>query len=124
VLCAAHKSLKNMVQLSLKAEETAPQPLIETATLDVQGMKCAGCVKAVERQLTQQSGVVSACVNLITEVAVITYETDAIQPETLAEKLTKVGFPSDIRPSLGLTPQQINLNQSQRRQEEAKQQKK
>ncbi|MGB5595763.1 MAG: heavy metal translocating P-type ATPase [Crocosphaera sp.] len=112
-----------MVQLSLKAEETAPQPLIETATLDVQGMKCAGCVKAVERQLTQQSGVVSACVNLITEVAVITYETDAIQPETLAEKLTKVGFPSDIRPSLGLTPQQINLNQSQRRQEEAKQQK-
>ncbi len=112
-----------MVQISLKAEETAPQPLIETATLDVQGMKCAGCVKAVERQLTQQSGVVSACVNLITEVAVITYETDAIQPETLAEKLTKVGFPSDIRPSLGLTPQQINLNQSQRRQEEAKQQK-
>ena len=112
-----------MLQLSLKAEETAPQPLIETATLDVQGMKCAGCVKAVERQLTQQSGVVSACVNLITEVAVITYETDAIQPETLAEKLTKVGFPSDIRASLGLTPQQINLNQSQRRQQEAKQQK-
>ncbi|MGB5769160.1 MAG: heavy metal translocating P-type ATPase [Crocosphaera sp.] len=112
-----------MVQLSLKAEETAPQPLIETATLDVQGMKCAGCVKAVERQLTQQSGVVSACVNLITEVAVITYETDAIQPETLAEKLTKVWFPSDIRPSLGLTPQQINLNQTQRRQEEAKPQK-
>jgi Cu2+-exporting ATPase len=112
-----------MVQLSQKLEETAPLPLVETVTLDVQGMKCAGCVKAVERQLTQQSGVVTACVNLITEVAVITYETASIQPETIAEKLTKVGFPSDIRTSQRLTPQEINLNHRQKREKEAKEQK-
>ena len=112
-----------MIQLSPNPQETVSQHPVETTTLDVQGMKCAGCVKAVERQLTQQSGVVSACVNLITEVAVITYEPTTIEPQTLADKLTKVGFPSDIRASQTLTPQQINDNHSQKREKEAQQQK-
>ncbi|ACB53733.1 cation-transporting P-type ATPase [Crocosphaera subtropica ATCC 51142] len=112
-----------MIQLSSKPESKTPQPSVETVTLDVQGMKCAGCVSAVERQLTQQSGVISACVNLITEVAVIDYEPQTVKPDTLAEKLTKIGFPSDIRSAQTLTPQQVHLNQSQRREEEAKQQK-
>ncbi|MDJ0510953.1 MAG: heavy metal translocating P-type ATPase [Crocosphaera sp.] len=112
-----------MIQLSAKPKETVSKDSVETTTLDVQGMKCAGCVKAVERQLTQQSGVVSACVNLITEIAVITYEPTTIQPQTLADKLTKVGFPSDIRASQTLTPQQIKDNNSQKRKKEAQQQK-
>ncbi|MEA5535315.1 heavy metal translocating P-type ATPase [Crocosphaera sp. XPORK-15E] len=112
-----------MVQLSSKPGETAPQILLETATLDVQGMKCAGCVKAVERQLTQQSGVVSACVNLITEVAVIEYAPETVQPEILAEKLTKVGFPSDVRNTETITAKQTHLNQLQRHKQEAQQQK-
>ena len=74
-------------------------PNIQKIALDVSGMKCAGCVKAVEKQLTQSSGVVSAYVNLITEVAVVEYEAKSIVPETLAERLTKSGFPSELRPS-------------------------
>ncbi|MGK7942010.1 MAG: heavy metal translocating P-type ATPase [Crocosphaera sp.] len=111
-----------MIQLSSNPQESLSQDPVETTTLDVQGMKCAGCVKAVERQLTQQSGVVSACVNLITEVAVITYEPTTIEPQTLADKLTKVGFPSDIRTSQTLTPQQINDNHHQKREKEAQKQ--
>ena len=42
---------------------------LKTATLDGKGMKCAGCVSAVERQLSQNQGVKSAQVNLITEIA-------------------------------------------------------
>lgn len=72
---------------------------LKTIALDVEGMKCAGCVKAVERQLEQNSGVISACVNLITEVAVVEYEATSIAPETLAEKLTKTGFPTQLRQS-------------------------
>ena len=67
-----------MVQLSSPSVATEPKNAIADqdkplaiATLDVQGMKCAGCVSVVERQLTQNSGVVSACVNLVTEVAVV-----------------------------------------------------
>ena len=72
---------------------------LETVVLDVSGMKCAGCVKAVERQLEQNNGVVSACVNLITEVAVVEYQAQSITAETLADKLTQTGFPSQPRAS-------------------------
>jgi Cu2+-exporting ATPase len=33
---------------------------VETITLDVAGMKCAGCISVVERQLGQHPGVVAA----------------------------------------------------------------
>jgi len=84
---------------------------LETLTLDVTGMKCAGCVQAVERQLTQQPGVHSACVNLVTAVAAVEYEQGTVNGAQLAEKLTESGFPSQLRSpeNLGnssLSPQQ------------------
>lgn len=85
-----------MVKVSAKIEEQAQTPL-KTIALDVNGMKCAGCVKAVERQLQQNQGVRSACVNLITEVAVVEYESETIKPENLAQQLTKTGFPTKLR---------------------------
>ncbi|BBA79529.1 cation-transporting P-type ATPase [cyanobacterium endosymbiont of Rhopalodia gibberula] len=88
-----------MVQLSSKTEETPSQLKTETVVLDVYEMKCAGCVKAVERQLSQQSGVISACVNLITEVAVVEYKLGEVQPQALADKLTSLGFPTNLRKS-------------------------
>lgn len=72
---------------------------LKKIALDVGGMKCAGCVKSVERQLEQNSGVISACVNLVTEVAVVEYESQSVAPETLAAKLTKTGFPTQPRKS-------------------------
>lgn len=86
-----------MLQVSSQREEKITQPQLKTVTFDVGGMKCAGCVKAVERQLQQNPGVVSACVNLITEVAVVEYEQGTVEPETLAAKLTRTGFPSQLR---------------------------
>ncbi len=94
---------------------------LKTIALDVGGMKCAGCVKAVERQLEQNSGVVSACVNLITEVAVVEYETQSVAPEALAEKLTKTGFPSQLRASDRSIYQIAQSNQAKRQQQSKKQ---
>ncbi|OKH19750.1 heavy metal translocating P-type ATPase [[Limnothrix rosea] IAM M-220] len=74
-----------------------PQNDAVTTTLDVQGMRCAGCVAAVERQLKQQSGVLTATVNLITEVAVVSYEQEKVAPEAIADKLTAMGFPTQPR---------------------------
>jgi P-type Cu2+ transporter len=70
-----------------------------TIVLDVAGMKCAGCVSAVEKQLIAQTGVKSACVNLLTGVAAIetATATATITPEDLAAKLTARGFPSQPR---------------------------
>lgn len=65
-----------------------------TITLDVGGMKCAGCVQAVEKQLTNQPGVISAVVNLVTHKATVECEVSAVASDSLAEILTQAGFPS------------------------------
>ncbi|MDZ8188135.1 MAG: heavy metal translocating P-type ATPase [Nostoc sp. ChiSLP02] len=76
-------------------------PTLEKIILDVGGMKCAGCVKAVERQLTQHPGVKSACVNLATEVAVVELETGVVDADALAKQLTAGGFPTQPRKANG-----------------------
>jgi P-type Cu2+ transporter len=90
-----------MLQLSAQTPETnAPQqPVdnIKTATLDIEGMKCAGCVTFVEKQLLQNIGTIDARVNLITGVGVIRYDAKSLNPETLTAKLTTKGFPSQLR---------------------------
>ncbi|WP_460200975.1 heavy metal translocating P-type ATPase [Scytonema sp. NUACC21] len=74
-----------------------PVPTLEKITLDVGGMKCAGCVKAVERQLNQHPGVKNACVNLATEVAVVELEIGVTDPDAVAKQLTAAGFPTQPR---------------------------
>ena len=69
---------------------------LETVTIDVEGMMCAGCVSAVSRTLKKQSGVYDAVVNLITEVATVTAE-PSVSGEHLAQVLTQAGFPSTNR---------------------------
>lgn len=99
--------------------QTTLQP-IKTATLDVKGMKCAGCVSAVERQLSQNAGVTSACVNLVTEVAVVEYLPEVVQPENLADKLTDIGFPA--QPRISQTIEQLSQKASNKRETEQKEQ--
>ncbi len=80
------------------APASAPRPdVLDLITLDVSGMKCAGCVKAVENQLKQVPGVTSASVNLVTEVAVVNCTPGQVLPEALAQKLTQAGFPAQSR---------------------------
>lgn len=85
------------MQVSTESPVAPSSPPVETITLDIGGMKCAGCVKAVEQQLVQQSGVISACVNLVTEVAVVECEAGKTDPATLAQTLTNAGFPTQPR---------------------------
>ncbi len=75
------------------------KPIADKITLDVGGMKCAGCVKAVERQLVQYPGVTNVVVNLATEIAVVESLSGVVDPNALAQKITDAGFPSQIRKS-------------------------
>jgi P-type Cu2+ transporter len=85
------------MQVAPKTIESSPKAELETFTLDVEGMKCAGCVKAVENQLVQQPGVVSATVNLVTEVALVKCEVGTVNPAALTKALTEFGFPAQLR---------------------------
>ncbi|NES20685.1 MAG: copper-translocating P-type ATPase, partial [Symploca sp. SIO3E6] len=97
----------------------------EKITLDVTGMKCAGCVSAVERQLNGYSGVIDAQVNLLTEVAVVDCQANTVDPVALAEQLTAKGFPSQPRSSVADTsPSTLpsTLTPAQRQEQEAREQ--
>jgi Cu2+-exporting ATPase len=112
-----------MVQLALPPEKPSAKLVsLEIATLDIQGMKCGSCVSAVERQLKQTPGVDSASVNLVTQVAVVRYDPETVEPQTLAEKLTHVGFPSELRASDLLSWGQRRDQWRDRHQQEQRQQ--
>ncbi|MEB3170182.1 MAG: cation-translocating P-type ATPase [Synechococcaceae cyanobacterium] len=66
--------------------------------LEVDGMKCGGCVRAVEQRLRQQNGVRAASVNLLTRTAWV--ELEPVQPDPLPavlESLAALGFPARPR---------------------------
>ncbi len=106
-----------MVQLSLLSTPTEPNTV--KITLDVGGMKCASCVRTVEKQLTAHPGVKNALVNLVTEVAVVECE-DAVKPIDLANRLTAAGFTTQPRINtsalLAVSDQATQQNQEKRSQ--------
>jgi len=108
------------MQISPETELINQSPPSEILTLDVSGMKCAGCVAAVERQLKQQPGVISARVNLATEVATVECEPGTANGDALAQKLTAGGFASQTRQNR--SQEQLAQQQSDRHRKEIKQQ--
>ncbi|RMF64776.1 MAG: cation-translocating P-type ATPase, partial [Cyanobacteria bacterium J069] len=90
------------MQLIPQPQVAAPPPSDrQILTLDVGGMKCAGCVKAVETALLQQPGVVAATVNLMTEMALVEAEPAGVDGPSLAIALTEAGFPAQLRGATG-----------------------
>ncbi|MDX2241753.1 MAG: heavy metal translocating P-type ATPase [Leptolyngbyaceae cyanobacterium bins.302] len=108
---------------SKNTEAAASEQATRTIALDVTGMKCAGCVRAVEQELQQQPGVISAMVNLATEVATVQYQAEAVTPIDLAKSLTAAGFPSQPRilPGEGTSDAALPNIYTQRRLETRKQ---
>jgi P-type Cu2+ transporter len=88
------------VPIRAASAQASHQQAHQTVTLDVTGMKCAGCVSAVEKQLQQVPGVETAIVNLVTEVATIDCDA-SIDPQLLAQRVTEAGFPSYPRQAAG-----------------------
>ena len=94
---------------------TPAEPLL----LEVEGMKCGGCVRAVEQRLLQTKGVRQASVNLLTRTAWVDLETRSDGPDGVAVdplpallvSLEGLGFQARLR-SQELEP----ASQRQRRQ--------
>jgi P-type Cu2+ transporter len=74
---------------------TTPATL-QKALVNIEGMRCAGCVAAVEKHLLATPGVVSASVNLLTAMAVVEHQPE-LAPIDLTQRLTDKGFPSRLR---------------------------
>ncbi len=103
------------------ADQSAHQNSTETVVLDVEGMMCAGCVSTVEKKLAQCEGVVTATVNLVTEVAAVECRPTA-DPQVIAQTLTAAGYPSQIRPTHGQSALAAETNWLERKQQAQKDQ--
>ncbi len=112
-----------MALLSAKKKTTnSKAEVVDSIILDIEGMKCAACVNAVEKQIKKQNGVVTANVNLITCIASVEYQADLINPQVLADKLTTVGFDTQVRKTEQTYQQQQLKIQAKRIEQEKKQQ--
>ncbi|EDX85646.1 copper-translocating P-type ATPase [Synechococcus sp. PCC 7335] len=90
---ALSKSDSNLpVSPNLSTESAEPQTIV----LDITGMMCAGCVSTVEKKLAQCDGVLTATVNLLTEVAALECLPQA-DGRAIAQALTDAGYPSTLR---------------------------
>jgi P-type Cu2+ transporter len=74
---------------------TTPAPLPK-ALVNIEGMRCAGCVAAVEKHLLATPGVVSASVNLLTAMAVVEHQPE-LAPIDIIQRLADKGFSSRLR---------------------------
>jgi Cu2+-exporting ATPase len=92
----------------------APAPTAGCGVLlDVEGMKCGSCVRAVEQRLRQQAGVRQVSVNLLTRTAWVDLDSDAAGVEPLLSSLRSLGYEARPREEGSLAPNR----QEQRRQQ-------
>ena len=72
-------------------------PVLQTVVLDVEGMKCGGCVRSVERTLLEQPGVERADVNLVSRAAWLDLAETEGSVEAVLQALADRGFPARER---------------------------
>ena len=67
-----------------------------TVTFKILGMTCTMCALTIEKQLSEQQGVVRATVNFALGQAMITYNPDTIAPKQLVQAIKGVGYDVDL----------------------------
>ncbi len=73
-----------------------PHP-VEPLLLEIEGMKCGGCVRAVEQRLLDQPGVRQASVNLLTRTAWVDLASADTDQGALLASLEGLGFHARLR---------------------------
>ncbi|WP_259732764.1 cation-translocating P-type ATPase [Synechococcus sp. CS-1331] len=88
-------------------------PLLEPLLFEIEGMKCGGCVRAVEQRLLGQPGVRQASVNLLTRTAWVDVVSAEASQAALLHSLAGLGFQARLRPSDAELPSRRQRLQSQ-----------
>ena len=73
-------------------KERGYTPVTAQASLSVEGMTCASCVRRVERALQKTDGVLGASVNLATEKATVSYLPDSVNVGRLKTAVRNAGY--------------------------------
>lgn len=78
---------------------TTPTTEIQSLTLGIGGMTCAGCASRIEKVVGGLEGVQKAEVNFGAEQARIDFDSGSINPQTIMDKIDHIGF--EVRKSSG-----------------------
>jgi len=65
---------------------------VDSITLQIGGMHCAGCSSAVEKALSKRDGIVQATVNLSTEKAYVNYNRASISVDEIKRAVEDAGY--------------------------------
>ena len=91
-----HFDQVEMPQLIQAVRGAGYEPLVETATIRVQGMTCASCVARVERAIEALPGVIEATVNLTAESARVEFLPDTLSRERIARAIGDAGYEAEV----------------------------
>ncbi len=87
----------------------------QSILLDIDGMKCGGCVRAVEQTLLEQPNVANASVNLVSRTAWLDFK-DASQPiDSILKALAARGFSAQVKQKSALekaSPSEIDQTEN------------
>jgi len=87
---------------------------LETCTIPVSGMTCAGCSSRVQRTLEQAPGVSAANVNLMTNSATVDYDPLSTTPERLVEAIRETGYGAELPPQGDSTEELLDAQDQSR----------
>ena len=77
----------------------------------VTGLSCASCASNVENKLAGQPGVLSAAVNLASQIATVEYLPSQLRPEDLKQSIVSIGYDLIIDDSANAREELENLQQ-------------
>ncbi|MBA2453766.1 MAG: heavy metal translocating P-type ATPase [Chloroflexia bacterium] len=81
------------------------------ATLPIEGMTCASCVRRVERSLTRVEGVNEANVNLATEKASVVFDPAVTNVDALRAAVEKAGYKVGALPAANPAPGMVQTEE-------------
>ncbi len=80
--------------------------MIQTCSIPVTGMTCAGCSARVQSTLERAPGVASATVNLVTGTATVDFDPAETSPERLVEVIRGTGYGAEL-PRAEASPEEL-----------------
>ena len=86
------KIIESIQNLGYEATDTT----IQKIELNIKGMSCINCVKAVEKSLTNINGILSSSINLSTEKALIEYTEDSINISQILQIIQNAGYSAEL----------------------------
>ncbi|KAG8194102.1 hypothetical protein JTE90_003043 [Oedothorax gibbosus] len=83
---------------------------LEKCFIRINGMTCASCVAAIERNIIKLEGVHRILVGLMAQKAEVKYDAEYIMPSNIASAISDLGYPSTVLDDTSTEYGEVNLH--------------